>query len=189
LTEENPLKGKRNFSDFIYTKPEALDKDFCENVIEKFNGDPNVGDDNTVSAQNGLSKRKSLWISRLEDWKEEDEVFHKVLNENLQEYTMVASSGIYNDFGYKIAYQDPDGFYHWHHDAHWQGEWCRVLSFLWYLNSATDGYTEFFEGTIVYPQAGKLLMFPANQVFCHRSARTKKGKFICTGWIYEKRDK
>ena len=167
-------------------RPGALDHSFCQHVIEKFKGDSNVGDDDTFSGRKGRSKRKALWISNLENWEEEDKTFHECLNEALQDYILVGSTGVYKDFGYKVTRQGSDGYYHWHHDAHWEHDWCRVVSFLWYLNTLEDGYTEFFEGTSVYPEAGKIILFPASNIFFHRSAKTETEKFICTGWLYKK---
>ena len=169
------------------TRSGALDHSFCQHVIQKFNLDTNVTDDRTFGGvKQEVQKRKSLGISMMDEWKEEDRVFHESLNTVLQDYVMLGSTGIYKDLGYKIARQGSDGYYHWHHDAHWEEDWCRVLSFLWYLNTLKDGYTEFFEGTKVYPEAGKIILFPASNIFLHRSTKTETEKFICTGWLYEK---
>ena len=186
MIRDNPLKGFNDLGDFIQVREGSLSSDFCRSVIKKFNNDENVGPDQTLGGnKESIQKRDSISVTNSEEWKEEDLVFFTALQKGLESYNIPNSTGKYKDLGYKIAHQNSDGYYHWHHDAHWEDNWCRTISFLWYLNTLEDGYTEFFNGHKVYPEEGKLLMFPANNIFCHRSTKTKTNKYICTGWIYE----
>ena len=48
-----------------------------------------------------------------------------------------------------------------------------------------EGVTEFIDGTIITPKAGKLLIFPATWCYLHRGLPPKVGrKYIATGWLY-----
>tara|TARA_Y100000593_G_scaffold27883_1_gene55691 strand:+ start:778 stop:1377 length:600 start_codon:yes stop_codon:yes gene_type:complete len=184
---DNPLEGKKNLSDFIYVKKKSLDPIFCRDIIEKFRKDPHVNDDRTMGGTDlRYQRRKSLGISTLGDWESEDGVFFNKLSEEFKNFDLPIGNSEIKDGGYKITHQDNEGYYHWHHDAHWENNWSRVASFLWYLNTLKDGYTEFFNGFRIYPEVGKLVIFPATQVFFHRSTPTLTNKYICTGWMYQK---
>lgn len=189
MTIDNPLKGFNDLGDFIQVREGSLSSDFCRAVIEKFNNDENVEPDQTIGGNiESIQKRDCVSVTNSKEWQEEDLVFFTALQKGLESYNVPSlynSAGKYQDHGYQIVHQNSDGYYHWHHDADWEGNWSRTITFLWYLNTLEDGYTEFFNGHKVYPEEGKLLMFPANNIFCHRSTKTETNKYICTGWIYQ----
>jgi hypothetical protein len=83
-----------------------------------------------------------------------------------------------------FQYYRPGGGYHaWHCDA--TGDTVnRHLVFLLYLNDVPGGGTEFFGSKyICEAKKGKVLMFPANFCYPHRSQISMTHeKYILTGW-------
>lgn len=83
-----------------------------------------------------------------------------------------------------IQYYKPGGGYHgWHCDA--MGDRIdRHLVFILYLNDVPNGGTEFFhQKHICEAKKGKILMFPANFCYSHRSqVSMTHEKYILTGW-------
>jgi len=81
-------------------------------------------------------------------------------------------------------YEPGGGYKVWHCDA--QGVMIhRVFVYILYLNDLSDGGTEFKHQNVrVKAEKGKVLMFPANFCYIHRSevSHTSK-KYIMTGWM------
>ena len=77
------------FNQLIWSKKNALPKNFCDSVIKKYDQDLRKVD-SVISA--GLVCDKSvrdstnLSITGLEDWKEEDDQFYNSLKDGLSEY-------------------------------------------------------------------------------------------------------
>lgn len=197
-----PLKKNQRstMSDFIFTIPNNLDRDFCQHCIEKFEKDPNVstgwvGADRHIDRETKSSD--DLHISRNPNWKDEDKIFYTSLQKGLEKwgesYTGPSSGHFWclpsgQDGGYQIQRTQPGEFYNWHMD--WnieEGLGGRILTFIWYLNDIKeDGYTEFCDGTKIQPECGKLLIFPATWTFGHRGFPPKnETKYITTGWFYD----
>jgi len=188
----------KSISDFIWQKPNDLDADFCKHVIQKFESDSRkhvgiVGDDCIVDSTTKQSI--DLPITALEEWKEEDDVFHNSLQMGLKDYISYLGQfhedlkfppEALSDTGYQIQKTNPGGFYTWHFDEHAENSRLRVVTFIWYLNDVhEDGYTEFVDGTKVQPEEGKLLIFPSAWNFLHRGYPPKsEEKYIVTGWVY-----
>lgn len=83
-----------------------------------------------------------------------------------------------------FQYYKPGGGYHaWHVDA-FSEVVDRHLVFLLYLNDVPNGGTEFqLQKYVCEAKKGKVLMFPANFSFPHRSQiSTTHEKYILTGW-------
>ena len=57
---------------------------------------------------------------------------------------------------------------------------------MWYLNTVDEGgETEFFDGGIIKPSKGTLVLFPATWDNVHRGKMPiSSDKYICNGWIY-----
>ena len=201
-------RPKGAIEDFIYVRDNALPIDFCDRVIQRFDGDDRKEDGiigGTIQSQRvdkNVKDTKDLKISVYDDWKYEDDIFFKSLSEGLQKYydhiidknagicnVVPSSSFDTNDTGYKLQMYEPEGAYHWHHD--WSMEShpvsTRIFTFMWYLNTIDekdDGYTEFADGTKIQPVVGRQVFFPATWTFVHRGYPSKVRKYICNGWIY-----
>lgn len=186
---------------FIWSSHHSLSQEFCEHCITKFNSDSRVYEAMAgFCIQPDLKRGKDLVISEHPDWKEEDDVFYQSIHSSIplyQEYVnstvpsyqnmvQIMKSDVTGDTGYQMQKTEPSQFYDWHSDALVIGNQVRVMTFIWYLNTITeDGYTEFWDGTKIQPEQGKLVIFPATWDFIHRGYPPKsETKYICTGWIH-----
>ena len=182
-----------NIDDLTYVVKNQLDKDFCEHCIEKFKkDDAKVVGITDGGLQSDVKKSTDLYLSKLDNWKEEDNVFFESLSKNLEIYRDWVPDPLqyyvlkdeHEDTGYQIQETKPGEFYTWHHD---QLD-TRHLTFIWYLNDVYhDGYTEFISGLKIQPEMGKMLIFPGLWPWVHRGYPPKsENKYICTGWIRDK---
>ena len=188
-------------SDYIWVKENSLTRYFCNKVIKKFDEEDGkydglIGADRRVDKS--IKCTKDFILSRDDNWKKEDAVFCKALQEGIHEYNGYLKSIHHNnipytyktvrDMGYKLQRYEPNGFYDWHND--WvmdQVEGSRIYVFMWYLNTIKKkdgGYTEFTDGTRLQPKCGSLVMFPATWTYLHRGFPPKVRKYLCNGWIY-----
>lgn len=187
-------------SDLIWSKPNALTSDFCSHLIQKFEADSRkhqgtVGFDRV---DRSIKSSMDLKISLLSDWEEEDQIFFKSLSPAIQDYAKYCAeefnlpvlSSDTEDSGYQIQRTKPGEFYDWHHDFFIVNHQSRILTYIWYLNTITEGgYTEFSDGTKIQPETGKLLIFPSTWTYVHRGYPPEyQTKYICTGWIYSSID-
>jgi hypothetical protein len=187
---------------FIWTKSNVLSKKFCNECISKFESDkrkyPGVVGNSSYTPN--LKKSTDLDISVFDEWKDEDAIFYASIKNAFSEYTDYINSSLPNyggvveimktnsvgDSGYLIQRTNPSEFYSWHNDSCVIGNRVRTVTFIWYLNTINKGgYTEFWDGTKIKPEQGKLLIFPATWDFIHRGVSPKKEtKYICTGWFH-----
>ena len=195
--------GFMDISDFIYTKRNVLDRDFCLNLIEEYESDnrkEEVRIGKFLKYDPLVHDAKQLNISlpnHISDYQKYDDLLCKVLGENIDEYQQKLANthkgtGLnpldeYVDDGYLIKSYEPGGFYTWHNDYHIDPiKGARVLTYIFYLNDVkSGGETEFIDGTRIKPQTGKLILFPAVWPFSHRAKKVKnRNKYILTGWLY-----
>ena len=192
------------FKELIWVKEQSLSKDFCNQVINKFETDPyrKAGevDQNNPRIDKNLKITIDTTITHNIAWREEDEVLYKALGNALYEYEIhlqKTSSGKWNlhpsdgyqvkDTGYMVQKYEPNGFYNWHHDWCMNEGWSRIYTYIWYINTIKEedgGWTEFIDGTRIQPKVGSILLFPATWTYVHRGYTTKVPKYIVTGWIY-----
>tara|TARA_Y100001938_G_C7997970_1_gene383124 strand:+ start:283 stop:1002 length:720 start_codon:yes stop_codon:yes gene_type:complete len=197
--------GFMDISDFIYTKRNVLDRDFCLNLIEEYESDnrkEEVRIGKFLKYDPLVHDAKQLNISlpnHISDYQKYDDLLCKVLGENINEYQQKLANthkgtGLnpldeYVDDGYLIKSYEPGGFYTWHNDYNIDPiKGARVLTYIFYLNDIkSGGETEFIDGTRIKPQTGKLILFPAVWPFSHRALPVKnRNKYIVTGWVYGK---
>jgi hypothetical protein len=182
---------------YITEYPNALDEEFCNHLIEKFDKDPRKVDGVVGGGYNPkIKKSVDLHISTIGGYEKEDRVLFESLNPRLEKYLEEHWGSISHfakditDSGYQIQKTVPGGFYSWHHDGMIQdhGTRLREVTYIWYLNTVTEGgETEFKTGERIKPEAGKLLLFPAVWPYGHRGVTPISGdKYICTGWVYSR---
>jgi|TARA_R100000482_G_scaffold103233_1_gene46093 hypothetical protein len=198
---------------FIWIRDYALEPDFCEHVIAKFQEDT----ENTYVGLTGFPPRVSpiktsrdLRTDIHEHWIEETGVFRENLRVALQEYVNHIQSHIvlptyeHNeqlpyaqfpmctgdiiDYGFQIQETKPYGCYDWHEDSliNFVDRHERTLTYLYYLNDIfDDGCTEFMNGFKVPPRQGRLIIFPSTWTYMHRGGilHGQQNKYIATGWI------
>lgn len=190
------ISRQYKFEDLIETYHNVLTPEFCNHCIEKFQSDSRVYQGRTgIGTILDVKRSKDLVISQLDDWKDEDKVFFDSLNKYLtiyiednHEMRIGAHREHLVDGGYQIQETQPGDFYVWHGDFSKNNvdNGPRLLTFIWYLNDVNgDGYTEFCDGTRVYPEQGKLMIFPATWTYLHRGYPPRYDvKYICTGWVH-----
>jgi len=196
---------------FVFELPNNLPNDFCKMVIDEFE---NEDESNKQLGSVGIESKKDtkvktsldFIIPRGEDlqWQMIDNFLLKKLTEGLKVYSEhikntfpnlppklweILLQNMHDDRGYQIQRTDPNGFFSWHSDFYTEKEaGTRLLTFIWYLNTLQpeqEGCTEFIDGTVIKPEAGKLLIFPATWTNIHRGCVLKSGqKYIVTGWLY-----
>lgn len=187
---------------FIWTKQNALPQTFCNHLISKFDADERKSQGQVGRNEVWLDMKRSvdLGISQLGEWKEEDKILYETLHSSLPEYfdslnlsdhpyKGINIHDITSDTGYQIQKTMPGEYYKWHHDFMVKPFGSRILTFIFYLNDVIeDGYTEFFDGTRIQPETGKLLIFPATWSYIHQGYPPKSEvKYICTGWMHSTR--
>ena len=180
---------------FIVTIQNSLSSDLCQRMIEKFEEDDRRGPGVTGSGYTPEVKQSTdLLITGLDEWNDIDQELYKCLERDLILYMDHVAQYIgeinfiqneIHDQGYQIQRTEPGGFYAWHTDERDDFDKSRYLTYLWYLNDVQEGYTEFISGERVYPEEGKLLLFPATWTYQHRGTPPKSVKYICTGWMTE----
>ena len=178
----------------------SLDNELCDALINEFNNNTKKTAGITYSGNNTNIKKTTdlhseFWIDRELDKKLYDE-----LNQKLQQYYIDINSiysAVYlpysstSDSGYNIQhYTANEGFYTFHSDFYtdtFRG--FRVLTFIWYLNDVEEGgTTEFYDGTKIKCEKGKLLIFPATWTYTHKgNMPISNDKYIATGWLYCKK--
>ena len=185
---------------YILEIDDVLPRDFCEDVISRFEIDERKTMGSTINGVNEKVK-KSVDLGIVLFPKEWDDVLDKVGNcvnsaidkykEHLIENALDRNGAIGktikdSTIGLpQIQKTEKNGFYGWHHDGHLN----RIFTYIFYLNDVeegTGGTTEFLCGKIVQPKAGKLVIFPATLTYIHRGTKLKEGvKYIMTNFIYK----
>ena len=185
-------------SPFIWVKDGVLDAEFCKDVIHKFDKDERSRPGQTSNGVDTKVKTSlDLQISTLDDWKKEDAVFFGALSNHLDVYQAhldnilpdipIFGSRDVRDYGYQIQKTAPGEEYVWHQDSRFEDGYARVLTYIWYLNDVDEGgETEFYDGSIIKPVAGRMVIFPATWTFMHRGKTPSTDKYIVTGWMAHK---
>lgn len=192
------------FGDLIYVQKNSLDRDFCNKLIEKFNSHSSKSKGVVGAGYRPETKQSiDLNITNVNGFDEEDSVISDVLSKALLNYHRYAKTvmndaygfGSVEDSGFQIQRTEPNGFYSWHHDALTRLKSAdensvtiqkRIITYIWYLNDVKEnGYTEFIDGTRIQPEAGTLVLFPAEEVYVHRGYPPKSEvKYLMTGWVW-----
>ena len=158
-------------------------------------------------------KSTDLHFSAYDEWVDIDTQVYEAFKQPIQDYTqryfeivnLEPNGAEFHDTGYQIQKTVPGGFYHWHHDfsseivrgldhrnnvnTYKSAIRTRYYTYIFYLNDRTeyeDGRTQFYHAGEVHsvvPEAGKLLIFPANHLYTHRGEELLNGvKYLMTGW-------
>jgi hypothetical protein len=189
-------------ADYILEIDDVVSKEFCQDVISRFEKNDGKVIGATVGGINEkIKKSTDLPISSNQNKSEWQDVIDTVgdrVVDALADYQMyVDSEGLdrcrsihktINNASIglpQIQRTDVNGFYTWHHDGYLN----RTLTYILYLNDIEEGVggtTEFLCGKTIQPKAGKIVLFPANLTYIHRGTKLKKGsKYLLTNFIYE----
>tara|TARA_Y100000114_G_scaffold46760_1_gene42594 strand:+ start:230 stop:850 length:621 start_codon:yes stop_codon:yes gene_type:complete len=184
---------------FTWVKDKVLPGDFCKHIIEKFENNIHLAEQGETGNGLDLNTKKSLdlCISRWEDWKEENKYMQDSLRSCVAEYqnftqqtkrkSFVTGENyhfappykMYKDTGFQIQKTEAGEGFTWHSD----GYAGRVLTYIFYLNTVDEGWTQFHNGDQIAPETGKVLIFPADWTYFHQGYPPKQTKYIMTGWL------
>jgi len=194
--------------EFIYEIENALPKEMCEEMIQRYKDDNNKTDSRLAGGiiDKSIRSSKSLLITGDKKWKDMDDILFKKLNEGLKEYynylkkytTEKVTNSVVSfirDEGYWIQEMKTGDFYDWHVDFDGDTQTNihgnRTITAIWYLNTLDEdqgGCTEFWGGKKVRPKQGTLLFFPSTWTYIHRGAPVKNSgvKYTCITWLNKK---
>jgi len=190
-----PLKTIREVKpgSFIYERPHALPDAFCDEVVRRFEAQPEYQRAGVIGQTGNLAesikRTTDLVVSDKDDWKDVDQVFFHCMGAALKEFreTFPYFKGPFKDLGYQVQRYLPGEYYHWHIDGGSHQFSQRQLVALWYLNDVPGpgGETQFlFQNVSVRPEKGKLVLFPPFWTHEHRAAAVREGaKYIATTWV------
>ena len=183
--------------DFIKEYKGILGNTFCQLVITKFEKDENKAKGITTS---GLSEDHKISMDLHSDnWTGEGwSIIYSVLKDALHSHIIKYYAELGSNFlpykttidsGFQVQrYTANVGKYEFHNDFWIDERGFRTLAYIFYLNDVeTGGETEFYNGTKVKAEKGKLLIFPALWTYTHKgNMPISNDKYIITGWIYSK---
>ncbi len=178
---------------FVFEKANALSKELCANIIERFETDQEgqyKGRIGQLADENdSIKKSTDLVVSGKEHWKDVDKALFQSLGQAILEFreSYPFFKGPFKDMGYGVQRTKPGEHYHWHIDGGSHDFSYRQLVAIWYLNDVAGpgGETEFlFQDIKIKPELGKLLLFPPFWTHEHRGVTLDKGvKYIATTWV------
>ncbi len=178
---------------FVFEKQNALDKEFCESVITRFEQDKEgqykgrIGQ--LANEDDSIKKSTDLVVSGKAHWKDVDKELFQSLGRAILEFreSYPFFKGPFKDMGYGVQRTNPGEHYHWHIDGGSHDFSHRQLVAIWYLNNVQGpgGETEFlFQDIKIKPELGKLILFPPFWTHEHRGVTLEEGvKYIATTWV------
>ena len=202
-----------NNDPYIMVRDDVFTKEFCEHCINKFEADNRKEQGITSGGVIPEVKNSTdLLITKHADWAEEDQAFLQLVQWSMREYEAHLHSEIpliaitnkkhyvhspfcpragnrnaISTLGNQLQRTLPGecGFI-WHNDYEiFKSNGSRNITFIFYLNTVDEGWTQFYNGNQVEPVQGRVLMFPATWTYVHQGYPPKQTKYICTGWISE----
>ena len=187
--------------EYIFEIDDVVSKEFCKDVILRFEMDERKNPGTTITGLNEKIKKSiDLYINNPSlhaDWRDVNDKVGECVIKALHTYRtelmhkeLDMRASIYNTINNckiglpQIQKTEKDGFHTWHHDAYLN----RLLTYIIYLNDVEEGVggtTEFLCGKTIQPKAGKILIFPASLTYIHRGNTLRDGvKYILTNFIY-----
>ena len=156
----------------------GLNHELCQAIIDLFDSDKNksrgkIGGSQDAFYEDDTKVSWDLQINNEGNWRDIFQRIHPPIQSCIAAY--LARSPILRSFdlqatGYKIQmYPKNEGYFRWHADSVGRTARDRVVAMVLYLNNVQKGgETEFFhQGLKVAPQAGHLLLFPAEWNYMH----------------------
>jgi len=192
---------------YILEIPDALPKELCHEIINKFESDENkeqgkIGDNKIVDLS--LKKSIDLYVTPSDEkWVNISHKLYDTLFKCLNKYICYVYDNfskmppIYNDIflnklifsNYNIQKIEKNDQYVWHYDNPSCPDKIGVLNCIVYLNTLEldSGNTEFGHGRKIRPETGKVLFFPSTWTFPHRGNVVKNdSKYILSLGVFSK---
>lgn len=176
----------------------SLSPEVCQDIIRRFDADPNAFDggvgygDGTMAVDHSLKKCTEVFLTPDPAWKDIDEILCEEIQSKMsylqEKYPGLDRLHSCNDEGYRIKKYKNDGteFFNWHIDLNGKSQGQRYHIFQWYLNDVEiGGETEFrLQEIKVNPVQGRLVCFPPYWTHEHRGcAPVSNPKYIICSWI------
>lgn len=177
---------------FICVADNILNKDICDQIIERFEKDSNkyearVGANARIDPN--IRTGVDLSISKLEHWKDIDDilfnVYRSVLTAYMEKFDILKTFSLH-DKGYIVQRVNPGQAYNWHSDNVNIATASRQVIALLYLRTIhKGGATQFkYQNLDVQPEAGKILIFPAVWTHKHRGMTPiSETKYSIISWF------
>ena len=191
---------------YIWTDKGYLTTEQSNQIIQLFESD-NI---NKYQGQVGegevhleIKNSKDIHIFGQPEWEDVLHLFRGIVQEALFKYTDYLNNYFnlksfttgepipmmpknYRDYGFYIKKTLPGKGYIWHTDNTYSIDSNgRVITYILYLNTVEEGWTQFATGEQVAPELGKILMFPATWSYTHQGYPPKQTKYIMVGWLHE----
>ena len=180
----------------IYDK--ALSKEFCQDVISRFEGDSRkirgmVGEGNYRPDFKGTEEIDLTEISS--GWEDVISIINQNLIHHLRKYMekwgrAFKSVNVVHE-GFRISRYNPGQQFDWHSD-NIGSSITRVITAQWYLNTVEEGgETEFlWAGRAIQPVEGRLMLAPVGWSYYHRGAPpVSNPKYIIITQLHQQRRK
>ena len=189
--------------EYIFEVDDIVPRALCEEIIEKFENDPNK----SVGVMSGgvcANLKNSIDLPMVDNHPEWESTVKKLkehvylgmskyfehLNKNVlcnKEHLLWNQFYNVNMTTLQLQKYETGGHYVWHSDNNL--EQSRLIAILIYLNDIDDesgGCTEFINGKIIKPRVGKIVFFPATWTYPHRGQKVEKGvKYVVSGFVNE----
>ena len=192
-----------NKDPYIWYKDNVLSEEKCKEIINRFDESPLTGQGVTgLGLDLSVKNSTDLQISGLEEWTDIDAIFHELISKCLQDYYDHLNEKIVHEYfttgaklfipptedvtdtGYQIQKTRPHQGYVWHQDYMTR----RLITFIVYLNTVEEGWTQFGNGDQIAPRTGRAVMFPATWTYVHQGYPPRQTKYIMTGGLHERAD-
>lgn len=195
---------------YIYLEDNVLSQVRCKEIIDKFENDKHFQGKTGLGVDIDIKNSKDMHVSTAEqNWSEEDKLFSQIISEghvnyyahlnNESKFYYFTNPQIKHkydphhsenlelfDTGYQIQKTKTGKGYVWHTDFSLDFGGLRYLTFILYLNTVEEGWTQFYNGDQISPKAGRLVFFPATWTYVHQGYPPKQTKYIMTGWMHTK---
>ena len=196
-----------NIIDLIYINKTSISRELCNDMINLFEHEDRLYPGVTSSGLNKDIKDTTDFMitNGGTRWNKINKLLSKELNNNVIEYVKKYNNMV--EPNYQIfntnslssktmqlqKYEKNVGKYLYHHDGicNFTERKIRKLTFIWYLNDVEEGgETEFWSCYRIKPEAGKLVLFPADWTFPHTGkVPISNDKYIITGWLWQDYDR
>lgn len=187
---------------FLYTKPNALNKEVCREIIQTFELSTDrqqKGKVYTQSSEQNSNIKDSMDMSFIpEDLKDPiwGRLLHNIVDiveKGLEDYKIRFQKGLTQVDPFRISqgfniqrYRPSQAFHGYHCERAGIPHSERILVWMIYLNDVTDrGETEFYyQHYFERPEEGKLVIWPSDWTYLHRGIPSPtQTKYIITGWV------
>jgi hypothetical protein len=184
---------EHRLADLVRVYDKALEKEFCDQVIGLFESDP----DNHFRRSD-----QSSWVeyiitrNRRPEWREIERKFVDNMIHYLKDYSAHPAARMLGLRAprafehlkmkkYEVGQEEADHF-PLHVDAYNKRSSVRMIGFLWYLNTVTEGGETTFPviGPSISPKAGRLVLLPPMWMYEHfGQPPVSADKYIVTSYL------